>query len=144
MSEAKPLSFAAIAERKTEKPTLRCVRLDGHVVLKIAKHCRECMPNLVTGQLLGLDVGQTLEVTECFPFPVRHVPLLYNIWCIHSEAVTVETSYDVGCQQSFRRHGCFTLLQGSPANLFPAQYLFWNSRYGRIDLLHCLSGLHLL
>ena len=27
------------------------------------------MPNLVTGQLLGLDIGQTLEVTDCFPFP---------------------------------------------------------------------------
>ena len=28
------------------------------------------MPTLVTGQLLGLDIGQTLEVTDCFPFPV--------------------------------------------------------------------------
>lgn len=69
-----PLSFAAIAEKKAEKPHLRCVQLEGHVVLKIAKHCRDNMPNLVTGQLLGLDVGQTqqvLEVTDCFPFPVR-------------------------------------------------------------------------
>lgn len=26
---------------------------------------------MVTGQLLGLDVGPTLEVTDCFPYPVR-------------------------------------------------------------------------
>jgi len=67
-----PLSFAAMAEKKVEdaKP-LSKVQLSGHVVLKIAKHCKECMPNLVTGQLLGLDVGSTLEVTDCFPFPVR-------------------------------------------------------------------------
>jgi len=38
------------------------------VVLKIAKHCKEHLPNLVAGQLLGLDVGSTLEVTNCFPF----------------------------------------------------------------------------
>lgn len=47
------------------------VQLEGHVVLKIVKHCQECAPDLVTGQLLGLDVGATLEVTDAFPFPVR-------------------------------------------------------------------------
>jgi len=44
-----------------------CVRV-LQVVLKIAKHCKEHLPNLVAGQLLGLDVGSTLEVTNCFPF----------------------------------------------------------------------------
>lgn len=39
-------------------------------ILKIIKHCKEFMPALVTGQLLGLDVGSVLEVTNCFPFPV--------------------------------------------------------------------------
>jgi len=39
------------------------------VVLKIVKHCKEHLPQLVTGQLLGLDYGGTLEVTNCFPFP---------------------------------------------------------------------------
>ena len=39
-------------------------------VLKIIKHCEEFAPALVTGQLLGLDVGSDLEVTNCFPFPV--------------------------------------------------------------------------
>ncbi|CAD6253298.1 unnamed protein product [Miscanthus lutarioriparius] len=40
-------------------------------VLKIIKHCEEFAPALVTGQLLGLDVGSVLEVTNCFPFPIR-------------------------------------------------------------------------
>lgn len=39
-------------------------------LLKIIKHCKEFAPNLVTGQLLGLDIGSVLEVTNCFPFPV--------------------------------------------------------------------------
>jgi translation initiation factor 3 subunit H len=39
--------------------------------LKIIKHCKENLPELVTGQLLGLDVDSTLEVTDCFPFPTR-------------------------------------------------------------------------
>ena len=37
--------------------------------MKIVKHCKEESPTLVTGQLLGLDIGATLEVTNCFPFP---------------------------------------------------------------------------
>jgi len=48
------------------------VQLEGQVILKLVKHCQECEPALVTGQLLGLDIGQTLEVTDCFPFPVRY------------------------------------------------------------------------
>ena len=67
---AAPLSFAAMAQQKTEDQPLRVVQLDAHVVLKIVKHCKEGFPTLVTGQLLGLDSGQILEVTDCFPFPV--------------------------------------------------------------------------
>jgi len=37
--------------------------------LKIMKHCQENLPDVVTGQLLGLDITTTLEVTNCFPFP---------------------------------------------------------------------------
>ena len=39
------------------------------VVLKIIKHCQQALPTFVTGQLLGLDIGRTLEVTYSFPFP---------------------------------------------------------------------------
>ena len=73
---AAPKSFAAIAETKAESKKLHTVQLEGHVVLKIVKHCKESQPALVTGQLLGLDIGSTLEVTDCFPFPVfLYIPL---------------------------------------------------------------------
>jgi hypothetical protein len=74
------VSFAAIASKEQkQKAPLQRVQLEGHVVLKIAKHCKESDASLrdseatVTGQLLGLDVGPTLEVTDCFPYPVRRV-----------------------------------------------------------------------
>ena len=50
-------------------PTTDVVELDSLVVLKIIQHCQEALPTFVTGQLLGLDIGRTLEVTNCFPFP---------------------------------------------------------------------------
>ncbi len=78
MASGAPLNFAAAAQKPaTQKKTpLRVVQLEGSVVLKIAKHCKEnaSATSVVTGQLLGLDVGQTLEVTDCFPFPVRSQP----------------------------------------------------------------------
>jgi translation initiation factor 3 subunit H len=69
-----PLNFAAAAnapEAAPRKPPLAVVQLEGLALLKIAKHCKEALAAnaAVTGQLLGLDVGQTLEVTDCFPFP---------------------------------------------------------------------------
>ncbi|KAI9029878.1 hypothetical protein CLU79DRAFT_695070 [Phycomyces nitens] len=57
----------------TSLPTpepLKVVQIDGLVVLKIIKHCRESYPTDVTGQLLGLDDKGLLEVTNCFPFPL--------------------------------------------------------------------------
>lgn len=51
------------------KDVVKQVEINGQVILKILQHCNEALPQLVTGQLLGLDVGQTLEVTDCFPFP---------------------------------------------------------------------------
>ncbi|KND01653.1 uncharacterized protein SPPG_03450 [Spizellomyces punctatus DAOM BR117] len=51
-----------------ESKPLHEVQLDALVVLKILKHCREYAPVTATGQLLGIDVTGTLEVTNCFPF----------------------------------------------------------------------------
>eukprot|EP00798_Chlamydomonas_sp_ICE-L_P025676 gene25676-11343_t len=62
---SKPKEIAA------HQTPLKTVQLDGQVVLKIVQHCNDSLPNLVTGQLLGLDVGQTLEVTDCFAFPAN-------------------------------------------------------------------------
>jgi hypothetical protein len=65
-------SVADILKREAPAQTpLKFVQLDGQVVLKIVQHCSRALPQLVTGQLLGLDVGATLEVTDSFPFPVR-------------------------------------------------------------------------
>ena len=41
------------------------------VALKVIKHCQEegSSSELVTGFLVGLVVGSTLEITNCFPLP---------------------------------------------------------------------------
>ncbi|KAM5569864.1 eukaryotic translation initiation factor 3 subunit H [Rosa sericea] len=64
-------SFLQVAATEEVAPPLRVVQIEGLVILKIIKHCKEFSPALVTGQLLGLDVGSVLEVTNCFPFPIR-------------------------------------------------------------------------
>lgn len=46
---------------------MREVQLEGHVLLKMIKHCKQATPNVVSGTLLGLDVQETLEVTASFP-----------------------------------------------------------------------------
>jgi len=50
---------------------IEVVQLDALVVVKIINHAKDNLPDLVTGQLLGLDVGSTLEITNSFPFPNR-------------------------------------------------------------------------
>mmetsp|Transcript_25433 Transcript_25433/g.58678 ORF Transcript_25433/g.58678 Transcript_25433/m.58678 type:complete len:339 (-) Transcript_25433:112-1128(-) len=45
------------------------VHIYGLAVLKIVKHCQESLPTMVTGSLLGLDIGDVLEITHAFPFP---------------------------------------------------------------------------
>lgn len=72
-TENTALNFAAAATTEQKKPPLLRVQLEGHVLLKIAKHSREnaAVHPVVTGSLLGLDVGQVLEITECFPIPIH-------------------------------------------------------------------------
>ena len=58
----------------------------AQAVLKIVKHCRESGV-AVTGQLLGLDIGATLEVTNCFAFPNQgsdHVDDYQVLYDVHS------------------------------------------------------------
>jgi translation initiation factor 3 subunit H len=47
------------------------VQIEGMVLLKLVNHCQSSLPQMATGQLLGLDVGTQLEVTSCFPFIQR-------------------------------------------------------------------------
>lgn len=42
--------------------------------MKIIKHCSARFPTTATGSLVGMDVNGTLEVTNCFPFPVVDLP----------------------------------------------------------------------
>eukprot|EP00922_Rhytidocystis_sp_ex-Travisia-forbesii_P041758 GHVS01062399.1.p1 GENE.GHVS01062399.1~~GHVS01062399.1.p1 ORF type:complete len:427 (-),score=104.56 GHVS01062399.1:441-1721(-) len=50
---------------------LRVVELDALVLIKVLKHCRDNYPTPVNGQLLGMDTGEKLEVTNCFPLPQK-------------------------------------------------------------------------
>lgn len=56
-----------------EQP-LKAVQLEALVVMKIIKHCSSRFPTIATGSLVGMDVNGTLEVTNCFPFPVVDLP----------------------------------------------------------------------
>lgn len=56
-----------------EEARIDHVEISGLVVLKLIQHCRDRLPELVTGQLLGLDRrdeagASILEVTNCFPY----------------------------------------------------------------------------
>lgn len=79
--------------KKETKETLKTVEIDSQVVLKVIQHCTEAFPQLVTGSLLGLDVGLTLEVTDCFPFPVRVCACLDEIYLCPAPVV----DYDACC-----------------------------------------------
>lgn len=57
------------AEGQAFKPTIKQVQVDGLVLLKIIKHATEKAPEAVTGLLLGLDIDDRLEATNCFPTP---------------------------------------------------------------------------
>lgn len=50
---------------------LKFVQIDALVFMQIMKHCRQHTPKPVTGQLLGLDVGDTLQVTHSYGYVQR-------------------------------------------------------------------------
>jgi len=49
---------------------VREVQIDGLAVLKIVKHCKDSLPHMVAGSLLGLDQKGVLEITHSFPLPL--------------------------------------------------------------------------
>ncbi|KAJ1649255.1 hypothetical protein IWQ61_009600 [Dispira simplex] len=61
-------SVAAALDIEGNNP-VNLVQVEALVVMKIIKHSREASPDLATGQLLGLDVETTLEITNCYPAP---------------------------------------------------------------------------
>jgi translation initiation factor 3 subunit H len=50
---------------------IACLEVSALVVLRIAKHCHENLPDPVTGPLLGLDEGTVLYGTDCFGYPQK-------------------------------------------------------------------------
>jgi len=63
------------------------VYIDGLAMLKLVKHCRNALPRMVAGSLLGLDKGSTLEVTHCFPFPAPYDKDEYGIGLDGTETI---------------------------------------------------------
>jgi len=55
------------SKSELKESKIRVVQLDGLALLKIIKHCKENVPEIVTGQLLGLDIDERLEITNSFP-----------------------------------------------------------------------------
>lgn len=45
------------------------VQVEALVVMRIIKHATSAYPAPATGCLVGMDVAQQLQVTNCFPFP---------------------------------------------------------------------------
>lgn len=37
--------------------------------MKIVKHCASSFPTIATGSIVGMDMNNILQVTNCFPFP---------------------------------------------------------------------------
>eukprot|EP00003_Mantamonas_plastica_P029976 TRINITY_DN7248_c0_g1_i3.p1 TRINITY_DN7248_c0_g1~~TRINITY_DN7248_c0_g1_i3.p1 ORF type:complete len:650 (-),score=225.62 TRINITY_DN7248_c0_g1_i3:23-1972(-) len=57
----------ALAPNCYNQATISSVQLDGGVLLRIMKHYAET--SMATGNLVGMDAEEVLEVTNCFPFP---------------------------------------------------------------------------
>ncbi|OKL59265.1 hypothetical protein UA08_05472 [Talaromyces atroroseus] len=53
---------------------LTAIQVEALVVMKIIKHSSQSFPTVATGSLVGLDVADTLQVTNTFPFPVVEMP----------------------------------------------------------------------
>jgi translation initiation factor 3 subunit H len=56
----------------SEEDEIKRVEVDALVILQIMKHCRQQAPHPVTGQLLGLDVDNVLQVTHSFGSLPKH------------------------------------------------------------------------
>jgi len=51
-----------------EYKEIKHVQVDALVILQIMNHCKQNSPQAVTGQLLGLDVDDSLQVTHSFGY----------------------------------------------------------------------------
>jgi len=56
------------SSKEASEGELKSVEMDALVFLQIMKHCRQHAPEPVTGQLLGMDVGDVLQLTHSFGY----------------------------------------------------------------------------
>ncbi|KAE8226745.1 hypothetical protein CF319_g716 [Tilletia indica] len=63
----KHINERAIVE--LESDTITQVQLDGLALIKIIKHSRDAHPSAAAGALVGIDVGDVLDVSNCFAWP---------------------------------------------------------------------------
>ena len=95
------LNFKGAAQKEKKDVAIKTVQLVGSVALKILQHCSESDNTGACGQLLGLDVSSTLEVTECFPSPVRRSERSFA--CTHAAPWRCKAGYpaaDQDCRSS--------------------------------------------
>ncbi|KAL9940276.1 hypothetical protein V8E36_000981 [Tilletia maclaganii] len=52
-----------------ESDLISSVQLDGLALIKIIKHSRDAHPAAAAGALVGIDVGDILDVSNCFAWP---------------------------------------------------------------------------
>jgi translation initiation factor 3 subunit H len=90
-----------------EPPLISKVKLEGLVVLKIIKHCQENFPMTVMGQLLGMDMGDTLEITNCYPFLTQSA----NAAAAGPEASEAAAAFEAN-QQQYQRDMMFYVREG--------------------------------
>jgi translation initiation factor 3 subunit H len=54
---------------------IKQVQVSALAVMKIIKHSSQIYPTIATGTIVGMEVSGTLEVTNCFSFPLIDVPV---------------------------------------------------------------------
>ncbi|KAA8495525.1 Eukaryotic translation initiation factor 3 subunit H [Porphyridium purpureum] len=59
----------ATSAKLPRAPRITQIELDALAVMKIIKHCQETYPLTVAGQLLGMEMGTALQITNCYSFP---------------------------------------------------------------------------
>ncbi|KAI9209491.1 uncharacterized protein BJ171DRAFT_487170 [Polychytrium aggregatum] len=65
------VNLEGLEEWQVESVPLKTVQLDPLTILKIVKHTRDNYPVPAVGQLLGIDIAGTLEVTNSFPYTIN-------------------------------------------------------------------------
>jgi len=91
---AKERQEAKLLQLEKKEPITQ-IQLEGLALLKIIRHCDEAVVDEVTGSLLGLPKGGTVEVTDCFRYR-EGVPESYSREYLEMAEKLGVDSYNVG------------------------------------------------